>query len=69
VAVVLQTDGAVRAVFLQARAGLRTDTDTGALLDVLYVLAYFDGFADDFVADDACYTDLTSVFPTWSGVL
>jgi hypothetical protein len=32
---------------------LGTNTDTLALLDVLDVLADLDGFADDFVANDA----------------
>jgi hypothetical protein len=32
---------------------LRTDTNTVALLDVLYVLSDLDGLSDDLVADDA----------------
>jgi hypothetical protein len=53
VAVVLETLGAVGAVFLQTAACLSADADARALLDVLDVLADLDGFADDFVADDA----------------
>jgi hypothetical protein len=32
---------------------LRADTNTVALLDMLYVLANLDGFANDLVTDDA----------------
>jgi hypothetical protein len=53
VAVVLETLGAVGAVFLQTAACLSADADARALLDVLDVLADLDSFADDFVADDA----------------
>jgi hypothetical protein len=53
VAVVLETLGAVGAVFLKTAACLSADADARALLDVLDVLADLDGFADDFVADDA----------------
>jgi hypothetical protein len=53
VAVVFKILRAVRAVFFQTAAGLGADADALALLDVLYVFANFDGFADDFVANDA----------------
>jgi hypothetical protein len=53
VAVVLESVGAVGAVLFETAACLGADADARALLDVLDVLADFDGFADDFVADDA----------------
>jgi hypothetical protein len=53
VAVVLEALGTVRAVFLQTAAGLGTDAHAVALLYVLDVFANFDGFADNFVANDA----------------
>lgn len=53
VAVILLAVGALRAVVLSAAPCLGADTDTVADLDVLDVLAYADGFADDFVANAA----------------
>jgi hypothetical protein len=53
VAVVLDAVRAVWAVSLQARACLRADTDTVALLDVLYVLSDLDGLSNNLVANDA----------------
>jgi hypothetical protein len=53
VAVVLLAGGAVWAILLEARAGLGANADACALLNVLYVAADLDGFADDLVADDA----------------
>jgi hypothetical protein len=53
VAMVLECVRAVGAIGLEARACLRADTNTVALLDMLYVLANLDGFANDLVTDDA----------------
>jgi hypothetical protein len=60
VAVVLDSVGAVGAVCLQARACLSANTDTVALLDVLYVLSDLDSLSDNLVADDAGWKLLVS---------
>lgn len=56
-AVVLETLRAVWAIFLQTAARLGADADALALLDVGHVLTDFDGFADDFVADNTGYDE------------
>jgi hypothetical protein len=57
-AVVFKAFGALRTVWLHARARLRSNTDTVTLFDVLDILANFDGFADNLVTDNASYSTL-----------
>ena len=52
-AVVLEADGAVWAVGLQAAAGLGADADTVAEFDVLDIAADADGFSYEFMTDAA----------------
>ena len=54
-AVALPAIGALRTVFLQTASGLSANTYTVADLDVRYVLAYTNCFADDLMAYAASY--------------
>lgn len=58
-AMVLQALGAVGAIFLHAAAGLCANAYARAFFDMLHVLADFYGFADDFVADNAGYGNVS----------
>jgi hypothetical protein len=53
VAMVLKSIRTVRAIRLEARACLRADTNAVALLNMLYILANLDGFANNLVTNDA----------------
>ena len=61
---VLKARRALLAVGLQAGRVLRADTDTVAHFDALLgILANTNGFADDLVADAACYVSLSASAP------